>query len=288
MMGLSSEIKSMTVFIWFCLGLITIYLGLCLILWLGQRRIIFEPHFQSANPIPANLSLVYDSIRLPVGQAGAEYLVAWWFPHGHPNGQTMLFLHGNSGYDDYNFNTLNIMHQLGFDVLMLNYRGYGESSQRFPNERRVYEDAATGYRFLIEQKQVLPENLLIYGHSLGGAIAIEIASRYRCGGLFIESTFASMLEMSVTKSYMKFFPINWLLHQRFDSRRKVPELKIPLFFCHGTEDETIPTFMSERLMAIANEPKRLEIIPGADHHNLSEVGAKTVHDGIQWLQSQLV
>lgn len=272
----------MSTILWLGVCLVMGYVGLCLLLWLVQRRIIFEPHFQATHPIPTDLSLVYESLRLPTGD-GTEYLVAWWFPQVHSQGRTMLFLHGNSGYDDYNFKTLNIMHQLGFDVLMLNYRGYGASSQRFPNEARVYEDAARGYRFLIEHRQVLPENLLIYGHSLGGAIAIELATRYPCAGLFIESTFASMLEMSVTKGYMKFFPINWLLHQRFDSRQKILGLKLPIFFCHGTEDETIPTFMSERLMAIANEPKRLDIIPGADHHNLSEVGEKTVYQGITWL-----
>ena len=144
-----------------------------------------------------------------------------------------------------------------------------------------------GYDFLCEDYGVLPESLLFYGHSLGGAIAIELATCRKVAGLFLESTFTSMLEMSTTKPIYRIFPINKLLHQRFDSRHKIVHLHLPIFFCHGTLDQTIPSFMSERLWAIANEPKRLEIIKQADHHNLAEVGRDQVVQGIEWLTTQL-
>ncbi len=273
----------MPLFVWFGLGCIFIYLGICLLLFVVQRRIIFEPHFQPANPIPDDLAIAYETKRLKVGKNKTEDIVSWWFPCDEAQGKTVLFLHGNSGYEASNFATLEILHQSGFHVLMLNYRGYGESSSVFPNEQRVYEDASTAYEFLQQQKHISPKNLLIYGRSLGGAIAVELAIRYGCAGLFLESTFASMLEMSITKTYMQFFPINWILKQRFDTRKKIPLLKMPIFLCHGVKDETVPSFMSERLMAIANEPKRLELIETANHHNLAQVGANTVEEGVQWL-----
>ena len=283
----SFRITDMPLFTGICAGLGFIYLGICALLFFLQRRIIFEPHFQPENPIPDDLAIAYETKRLKTGSFKTTEIVTWWFPCEQSNGKTILFLHGNSGYEDCNFETLKLFNRLGFHVFMLNYRGYGASTKVFPNEARVYEDAAVGYQYLLEQKQISPENLLIYGHSMGGAIAAELAIRYDCAGLFLESTFASMIEMSVTKAYMQVFPINWILNQRFDSRRKLPLLKIPIFMCHGTIDETVPSFMSERLMAIANEPKRLEMIEGAGHHDLIYVGGNVVQSGIQWLSKQL-
>lgn len=283
-MKLLPQMLMMIVLPWLLAGLGVCYLGCCLLLYGGQRRIIFEPHFQSPQPIPPDFPLPYTLVRIPT--ANGDSLVGWWFPCASSNGKTVLFLHGNSGYDPFNFHTTEILHDLGFAVLMFNYRGYGASPNIFPNEQRVYEDALAGYQFLRQEYGVQPENLLVYGHSLGGAIAIELATHQPLAGLFLESTFASMVEMSETKPLYRLFPIGWLLHQRFDSRHKIPHLHLPIFFCHAILDDTIPYQMSERLMAIANEPKRLALIPNADHHNLAKVGESTVRQGIQWLCEQ--
>lgn len=285
MMEMSPETLAMNAFLWICAGLLVLYFGICLLLYFVQRRIIFEPRFQLLDPVPADLPLDYETISIPTGDN--QTLNGWWFPCGESHGKTVLFLHGNGGFDEFNFRTIMTLHCLGFAVLTFNYRGYGRSEGKFPNEKRVYEDACAGYDFLRQRYQIQPKNLLLYGHSLGGAIAVELATRYPVAGLFLESTFASMLEMSVTKAYMQFFPIDRILHQRFDSRHKIPHLRMPIFFCHGTADETVPSFMSQRLMAIANEPKRLVMIEGADHHNLSVIGNNTVQEGIQWLCQKL-
>lgn len=275
----------MHVLTWILLVILVVYGASCLILFFAQRRIIFEPQYQPPNPLPETLSLPYETIKLGVG--AGDKLVGWWFPCPEGNGKTVFFLHGNGGYDPYNFHTLQILHDLGFGVLMLNYRGYGLSTNVFPNEQRVYQDAICGYTFLREQRQVKPQDLLLYGHSMGGAIAIELASRFPVAGLFLESTFTSMLEMSVKKPYTRIFPLKLLLTQRFDSRSKLPSLQIPIFLCHGTADETVPSCMSEQLMAIANEPKNIEIIPGADHHNLPKIGEKQITQSLKWLTQQL-
>ncbi|MGB2925065.1 MAG: alpha/beta fold hydrolase [Limnothrix sp.] len=274
----------MTIFLWWCSGFVALYGVICLLLFFLQRRIIFEPRFQAIDPIPTNFALEYDSVSIPV--ENGQMLAGWWFPCATSQGKTVLFLHGNGGYGEFNFEAVETLHRLGFAVLMFNYRGYGRSSRVFPNEARIYADACAGYNFLRQNYQIQPENLLVYGHSLGGAIAIELATRYPVAGLFLESTFASMVEMSVTKTYMQFFPIDWILHQRFDSRSKIPQLRLPIFFCHGTADATVPCEMSEKLMAIANEPKRLENVQDADHYNLSSVGKQTIIEGIQWLSQQ--
>ncbi|NJN73501.1 MAG: lysophospholipase [Limnothrix sp. RL_2_0] len=275
----------MTAFIWIGAANIVLYFGICLLLYFGQQYIIFEPRFQLRDPVPADLPLDYETVAIPTGDD--QTLTGWWFPCAESDGKTVLFFHGNGGFEEFNFRTITILHCLGFAVLAFNYRGYGRSEGKFPNEKRVYEDACAGYDFLRQRYRIQPNNLLLYGHSLGGAIAIELATRYPVAGLFLESTFASMLEMSITKTYMQFFPIDRILNQRFDSRYKIPHLRIPIFFCHGTADETVPSFMSPRLMAIANEPKHLIMVEGADHHNLPAVGSETLQEGIQWLCQKL-
>lgn len=271
--------------IWVGLDLLIFYVGICLFLFAIQRKIIFEPQFQPENPIPADFAIAYETKYLPVGEAN-DQLITWWFPAANPNGKTVLLLHGNSGYEAINYATVEILYDLGFDVFMGNYRGYGTSSKVAPNETRIYEDATVLYDYLLAEKQVDPKNLLLYGHSMGGAIAVELATGYDCAGLFLESTFASMLEMSVTKFYMKFFPINQILQHRFDTRAKLPHLHIPIFLCHGTNDETVPGFMSERLAAIANEPKKLEMVEGIGHHDLAHRSPQTIFNGIRWLSQQ--
>ena len=284
-MKMLSSVVGMPFWFWVGIGLICFYVGICLFLFAIQRKIIFEPHFQPENPIPDDLAIAYETKRLSVGDAGDD-MITWWFPAEKPNGRTVLLLHGNSGYEAINYATLEILYGLGFHVFMGNYRGYGASSKVSPNEDRVYEDAATLYEYLLTEKSVGSKDLLLYGHSMGGAIAVELATRFECAGIFLESTFASMIEMSVTKFYMKFFPINQILNQRFDTRAKLPTLKIPVFLCHGTNDETVPGFMSERLAAIANEPKKLEMIEDIGHHDLAHRNPQTIFNGIRWLSQQ--
>lgn len=275
----------MSAFYWLLLGLSILYIVPCLYLYFRQQQIIFVPHLQLTNPVPANLSTPYESVSIPT--ADGQKLVGWWFPHNQPESKTVLFLHGNAGYTDFNFQTIQLLHEYGFSVLAFNYRGYGESPQKpFPSEQRVYEDAHAAYDFVCNTFKVQGHNLLLYGHSLGGAIAIELATHKPVAGLFLESTFVSMQEMSVTNPIYQIFPINWILHQRFDSHLKISCLHIPVFFCHGTADETVPDYMSPRLAAIANEPKLLKIVEGADHNNLPVVDLSTLRQGIEWMMQQ--
>jgi hypothetical protein len=148
--------------------------------------------------------------------------------------------------------------------------GYGLSEGQFPSETRVYEDAARAWQYLVEERQISPQQIIIYGHSLGGAIAIDLAVKHPdAAGLIVESSFTSMREMVYRRNIYRAFPVDLILTQRFESIKKVPSLKMPVLFFHGTADSTIPVFMSEKLYAAAGEPKILVIVEGAGHNNLA-------------------
>ena len=135
----------------------------------------------------------------------------------------------------------------------------------------LYEGAETAWNYLIQDRHTEPGKAFIYGHSLGGAIAVDIAERHPdAAGLIVESTFTSMLEMANITYWM--FPTDWLLNQRFDALAKVTLLRVPVLYIHGTADAEIPYTMSERLFAATRGDKRLTLIPGGGHDDSAFVG----------------
>jgi fermentation-respiration switch protein FrsA (DUF1100 family) len=135
----------------------------------------------------------------------------------------------------------------------------------------LYEDAQTAWNYLVRERHVDPGQTFIYGHSLGGAVAIELALRRpEVAGLIVECTFTSIPELAKTLYWM--FPVDWLLHQRFDALAKVPMLRVPVLFIHGTADREIPHAMSERLYHATRESKWLTLIPGGGHEDSAAVG----------------
>ncbi|TVQ19016.1 MAG: alpha/beta fold hydrolase [Leptolyngbya sp. DLM2.Bin15] len=267
-------------------GVAGLYGALMLLLFAYQRRLIFRPS-PTVTCTPADLGLAYDVIQLPYAQ-DREWVQGWWIPSDRPHGPTVLYLHGNGINMGANVNAAARFHALGLSVFMIDYRGYGESSGGFPSEQRVYEDADRAWHYLTDQRQIAPEQMVLYGHSLGGAIAIELATRHPdVGGLVIESSFTSMREM-VTRAtvYDRLFPIDWILTQRFDSLTKVRSLTSPVIYIHGTADPVVPPDLSAVLHDATAAPAELVWIPEADHNNVAEVGGDRYRAAlIQWLQS---
>jgi pimeloyl-ACP methyl ester carboxylesterase len=135
----------------------------------------------------------------------------------------------------------------------------------------VYDDATAAWDYLLQQRHIDPGRAFIYGHSLGGAIAIELALRRpETAGLIVESAFTSMPDMAKIDYWM--FPVEWLLNQRFDALAKVPMLRVPVLFIHGTGDSEVPYAMSERLFSAARGSRSLTLIPGAGHEDSAMLG----------------
>lgn len=253
-----------------------VYGVLCVGLYFFQTRLIFKPTAMFTQT-PGDVSVSYEDVWIaPQGSPAAESqgLHGWWLP-ALPGpladlSLTVLYLHGNAQNIGANLGLAHRYQQMGFNVLLVDYRGYGLSAGPFPNEIRVYEDAIAAYRYLTETRQIPPQQLWLFGHSLGGAIAIELASQQPAAGLIVQSSFSSMRQVVDLTDQYDWLPVDWILTQRFDSLAKVSQLRLPIFYIHGLEDDTTAPDMSQQLYAMSPEPKQLWLVPGASHNNVAD------------------
>ncbi|MEB3290239.1 MAG: alpha/beta hydrolase [Leptolyngbya sp.] len=243
---------------------------LCLGLRLIQRRMMYLPT-ALGTATPQDWGLIYEDVWISVGGSeDAGQVHGWWLPSPADPGLTVLYFHGNSGNMASNMSQVQRLHALGASVLTVDYRGYGRSSGPFPNETRLFADAVAAYHFLIQEKAVDPHHLMVYGHSLGGAIAIDLALRVGAlAGLVVEGSFTSMGDMAEQSAYHPWFPVRRILTQPFESLAKVPHLTVPTLYIHGLADASVPATMGETLYRATPAPKELWLVPNADHNDLT-------------------
>jgi hypothetical protein len=187
-----------------------------------------------------------------------------------PSGATraILLLHGNAGNASHRLPLAAAYADLGADVLLLDYRGYGLSSGR-PDERGVYADARAALAGLAA-RGFAEERVVLIGQSLGGAVAVDVAQERRLAGVVLEATFASLAD--VARSLVG--PVALLLRGRFDSAAKIARLRAPLLFVHGDRDEIVPFESGRALFAAASEPKEFVALAGASHNDIALVGGR--------------
>lgn len=245
----------------------TLYISLCLLLRWGQTKLIFFPD-SYIKSTPQDYGLNYQDIWLSLGE---ERVHGWWIPAAQASKPALLYFHGNGSNNGDLTQLAAILHQLEVSILLIDYRGYGKSSPVFPNETRVYEDAEAAWQYLTQERQIKPQQIFVYGQSLGGAIAIELATKHPdLAGLITEGTFTSIQDVAGLIPGIQMFPLKLLITQRFDSLAKIKSLQTPILILHGAGDRTIPLFMAKKLFTAAPEPKHLEIFAQAGHNNLPE------------------
>jgi uncharacterized protein len=267
------------------LGLGVFYASACAIVYWQQARFIFVPSARITDT-PAKFGKSYQEVWLPTQPSGRLY--GWWVPA--KGTKTLLYLHGSGANIGLDAKHVNRFNDMGISVFSFDYRGYGKSEGAFPSEAAVYVDAQRAWDYLTQERKIPPAQILIYGHSLGGAIAIELASHHPdAAGLIVQSSFTSGVDMARNDFWTAIFPANLLLKQRFESINKVPNIKLPVLFMHGEADRRIPFEMSKRLFAANSSPRKLlHTFPGADHDNVAEVAGaaytKTVTDFIRLIE----
>lgn len=236
------------------------------------------------------------SNSLSTADAGATpgdkppHIHAWWWPAADAKAPAILYLHGARWNLTGHLFRIEQLRAFGFSVLAIDYRGFGKSAGDLPSEFTVYEDALAGWQRLVAL-QPDPSRRFIYGHSLGGSVAVDLAAklneRLKAGeggqpaarGLIIESSFTTLADIarSLTTSLL---PTELILSQKFDTLGKIAGVGLPVLVVHGTGDRYVPPRFSEELFAAAQGPKKLLLIEGGSHNNSMRSGSQAYRQAL--------
>ena len=245
------------------------FVAFSLYLYLSQDRMVFFPT-RDLEASPGDIGLGFQEVRIDV--TDGESIHAWYIPapsgsrvtgrSGDGGAPTVLFCHGNAGNISHRLETIECLAALGANVMLFDYRGYGQSDGA-PSETNMYADAAACYSWLTGSQGVHSDKIVLFGRSLGGAVAIELASHVNCAGLIVESSFTSAREMG--RLMFPYFPIGLLLRYEFNSIQKIGQINCPLLVTHSPSDDLVPFAMGRRLYDRAVDPKRFVELKGG--HN---------------------
>lgn len=205
------------------------------------------------------------------------HLHGWYISAATENGPVVLNMHGNSGNVTNHRHWIQAFAERGVSTFIFDYRGYGKSDGT-PVEEGVYADATGAYDYLVKQRKIDPKRIYLFGHSLGGAIAIDLASRKSSAGLIVESSFTSA--PAVAAGIVPVYPFGWFIHSRFVSVGKIPNIHVPILIIHGDNDALIPIRHGKELYAAAHEPKQFYQVPGGAHGNLEMTGGAVYYNTI--------
>ena len=231
---------------------------------LCEEKLIYSPS-RRFSTTPEALGLRHDEVTLVTEDSARERLHAWFLPAGDGGPErrfTVLMCHGNAGnISDRLDRTLLMQVNLGTDVLLFDYRGFGESSGS-PTEEGTYEDARAAHRYLVRERGLDARSIVLFGESLGAAVALDLALEVEAAGLVLEAPFTSIRDMA--KEVYPFVPIS-LVRTHYDNLGKIPRLAMPLLVVHGTADPTVPFEQGSRLFDAAPRPKVFLEVEGGGH-----------------------
>ena len=239
-----------------------IYMLLAVLLYLLQNRMVFLANMPgralTATPLDSGFSFEEVSITTSDGVR-----IHGWFVPADQSTATVLFLHGNAGNISHRLDSIAIFRELGLDTLIIDYRGYGRS-EGTPGEHGTYLDAQAAWDYLVSRRGIAPERIVIFGRSLGGAVAAWLAAENTAGAVIIESCFSSVLDMA--RQLYPFMPARLIARLKYPVSDYVGQLNSPLLVIHSRDDEIIPFSMGQAIFTAATEPKTMLEISG-DHNN---------------------
>lgn len=245
--------------------LIGVYVFMCIGAYYGNRLFMYFPDPSRFAPVEAGLEGVEETV-LTTGDG--ETLIAW-YAKAKPGKPTMLYFHGNAGNAAGRAFKIDTMRGQGAGVFYLNNRGYGGSSGK-PTEAHNVADAQTAYEHL-RSLGVAAKDIVVYGESLGSGQATQLSKEHEVGAVVLEAPLTSTVDVG-RRTYF-FLPLGLLMTDKFANIEHVKDVNAPVLVIHGEQDSVIPVQMGKDVYAAANEPKKLELFPEADHADLFEHGA---------------
>lgn len=258
--------------------------------WLGeqQRRIIYRPTPSTATTASATpIDLQFYFLGIPTERAPAR-IALWWLPNTNPQAPTLLYLHGTFRNLEGNAHKIAALQQAGFNVLALDYRGWGGSSAITPSEETIVADARLAWTELVRREPRASQRVL-YGHSMGSGVAVELASHLRYpddyGGLILESAFTSFADVAHEAGFWASI-LALFTTERFASIDKIAQVQAPLLMLHGAQDHTVPMVLGQRLFDAAREPKQWVAIESASHSDINLVAAEAYQRALQTFRAK--
>ncbi|MGH0033330.1 MAG: alpha/beta hydrolase [Myxococcota bacterium] len=227
--------------------------------------LIFQPT-RGVDLTPAELGVAGEEVWIDT-EDGVR-IHGFWLPGDAEPARAILFFHGNAGNASWRLPNAAELVRLGAHVLLLDYRGYGRS-EGTPSEEGLYADARAGLRHLTGERGIPESRVVVFGRSLGGAVAVDLARDRPLAGVILESTFTSVRDIAAT---MVGPPGRWLAGDSFDSASKIDALRAPLLSLHGDRDRIIRPRLGRRLFEAAPGPKEFDTIAGAGHNDVVAVG----------------
>lgn len=251
---------------------LSVALGGCAWLQTQQRLLIYRPTVtETVSQRVLTDGERHYFVELP-HSAPAQRLAFWWLPNASPQAPTLLYFHGTFRNLEGNQRKLQSLRTAGFSVLAVDYRGWGESSRMVPSESSILQDADIAWAQL-KAHQPAPTLRVIYGHSMGSGVAVDLASRVNAsdyGFLVLESAFTSFSDIARKAGWLTRL-LDWFNPERFDSLSKITRVHVPLLMLHGDQDTTVAIELGKALFDAANSPKHWVAMEGGGHSDLDQV-----------------
>jgi len=230
-----------------------------------EAKSLFFP-MKGITMTPAEIGLEYEDIYFRT--ADNIQLNGWFIPSKNAR-FTILYAHGNAGNIGHRLEKIRILHEMALNIFIFDYRSYGRSKGTRASEKGLYKDMRAAYNYLVKNRGIPPKNIIPYGESLGGAVAIDLAAKAGIGGLITEETFTSVKDMA--KMAYPFLP-SFIFSSKFNSASKIREIDAPVLIVHSLEDEIVPFRMGEELYKKAKNPKEFLKLRGG--HNTAFLDSK--------------
>lgn len=253
--------------LWVLISVVAGYAVIVLLMYALQSQMVYHPQ-SKIFATPAEVGLQYGDVRFHT-EDGIS-LHGWLVP-ADSSTLTVLYFHGNAGNISGRLETIQLLHQLGLNVFIFDYRGYGKS-EGTPTEEGTYKDAAAAWRYLVDERKVAESNIIVMGRSLGGAVAAWLAARHDPAAAIIESTFTSAADLGA--DIYPWLPVRWMLKYEYRTLEYIKEIDAPVFMAHSRDDRVVPFQHGRTLFEEANEPKTFVGLRGSHASAFLETGEK--------------
>ncbi len=234
-----------------------------------ESTFVFQPSPWEDRNWARLSGLPLEEVWLPVDDV---VTVFGWFVDAGPSRPILLWCHGNAGNVSHRLENIQQLFQRGISVFIFDYRGYGRSTG-IPSEIGLYQDALASYDYLIHQRRISPERLILFGRSLGAGVAGEVAAQRPTAGLIVEGSFPSIQAMADHHCFG--LPARWLMDVEFNLAQKVRDLHLPLLVIHGERDSIVPLALGRQVFEAAHEPKQWYVVSGAEHNDVPFIGGES-------------